>query len=423
VLFSKSHWFTKDEIEWIKLFANRAVDAIRNSLNYTHARDNAKALSALHSVSKSLAAKPQDEHLLREIAGYSLNVLAADIVSIYEYEETLKRFLPHDRAGRLLVDKDTSGMKPHAGPTLLLKFEKDFHFAINSIEDSIMNSPYQERDEKGSFIEREKIKSSVGIILRVGSEVVGVMFVHFRRPHLYPDQQEQQIITTLAANTALAIKNRRRFEALKAGSREILTTLDLTKLLGLIVKRAATITGGEVANIHLVEDTASNELVAQALFPEYERVDENFKCLKLSDGPIGKVANEKIARIIADTNDEPNYKPYFQGLRSVLYVPMLTGDGKLLGILVSGSRTVSKFDERDGIMLETLADQAVIALQNAKNQKQLAAAEAMARLGDIAGNLLHRINNDVGAIRVNAMMLEEQLEGENKTTAKDILDL
>ena len=58
VLFSKPHRFTTDEIGWITLFANRAVDAIRNSLHYTQARDNAKALSALNSVSQSLAAKP-----------------------------------------------------------------------------------------------------------------------------------------------------------------------------------------------------------------------------------------------------------------------------------------------------------------------------------------------------------------------------
>ncbi|MFZ4699338.1 MAG: GAF domain-containing protein [Candidatus Methylumidiphilus sp.] len=423
VLFSKPHWFTSDEIGWIKLFASRAVEAIRNSINYTQARDNAKVLSALHWVSQSLAAKPQDGNLLRQIAGTSMNVLAADIVSIYEYVETLNRFLlPHDRAGSLLVDIEVSGLEPNAGPNLMLKSKEDFHFTINSPNDSIMNSPDLERSEMGSFIEREKIKSSAGIILRVGTEIVGVLFVHFRRPHVFTDQ-EKQIIKTLAANAALAIKNRRRFDTLKAGSRAILTTLDLDKLLGLIVKQAATITGGDVANIRLVEGTASDELVAHAQFPEYEPVDESLKCLKLGEGLASMVFLKKEARIIYDTNDETSYKPYFHGLRSVLYVPMLTGDGKLLGILVSGSRTVSKFDERDGMMLEALADQAVIALQNAQNQKQLAASEAMATLGDVAGNLLHRINNVVGAIRLNAQSLEQQLDGENKTTARDIIEL
>ena len=253
-------------------------------------------------------------------------------------------------------------------------------------------------------------------------EIVGVMFVNFRRPHLFSDQ-EKQIIKTLAANAALAIKNRRRFYTLTAGSREILTTLDLDKLLGLIVKRAATITGGDVANIRLVEGSASDELIAHARFPVYEPVDESFKAMKIFEGLIGKAAQNKVHLIITDTEDEIDYKAYFQRLRSVLYVPMLTGDGNLLGILMSGSRTVSKFDERDGMMLEALADQAVIALQNAQNQKQLAAAEAMATLGDVAGNLLHRINNVVGAIRLNALSLEQRLDGENKTAAKDVVEL
>jgi len=423
VLFRKSHWLTNDEIGWIKVFAKRAVEAIRNSLNYTQTRDNAKALGVLHSISKSLAAKPQDESLLRKIAGNSMIGLASDIVSIYEYLETENRFLlPHERAGKLLIYVEVLGLEPNAGPRLLVKSKNDFYFTGDSINDPIMNSQNLERTAFGSFVEREKIKSSAGIILRVGTEIVGVMFVHFRRPHLFTDQ-EGQIIRTLAANAALAIKNRRLFDTLKAGSREILTTLDLDKLLGLIVKRAATITGGDVGNIRLVEGPAFDELVAHARFPEYEPVDDSLKCMRLGEGPVGMVAQTKSAQIIADTKDEPSYKPYFHDLRSAVYVSMLTGDGKLLGILESGSRAIAKFGERDRMMLEALADQAVIALQNAQNQKQLAASEAMATLGDIAGNLLHRINNDVGAIRINAMMLEEQLEGENKTTASEVIDL
>ncbi len=423
ILFSKPHWFTDDEIGWITLLANRAVEAIRNSLHYTQARDNAKALSALNSVSQSLAAKPQDENLLRQIAGNSMNVLAADIVSIYEYVETEDCFLlPQDRAGKLLVDIEVSGLEPNSGPKLLLKSEKPYHFTSYSLNDNITNSPYLERTAIGSFVEREKIKSSAGIVLRVEKEIVGVMFLHFRGPHVFTDQ-EKQIINTLAANAALVIKNRRRFETLKDGSREILTTLDLDKLLGLIVKRAATITGGDVGNIRLVEGTASDELVAHARFPEYERVDESLKCIKFGVGPVGQVARKKIPLIIKDINDEPNYKPYFYNLCSTLYVPMLDGDGKLLGILASGSRSVSKFDERDRMMLEALADQAVIAIQNAQNQKQLAATEAMATLGDITGNLVHRINNDVGAIRVYAQSLGQQLDGDKNATARDIIEL
>ncbi len=352
-----------------------------------------------------------------------MNVLAADIISIFEYVEAENRFLlPYDQAGRLLVHKVVLELEAHTGPKQLLEFKKDFYFTEDSINDPIMNSPNRVSKDEKSFVEREKIKCSAGVVLRVESEIVGAMFVHFRQPHIFTDQ-EKEIIKTLAANVALAIKNRRRFETLKAGSREILTTLDLDKLLGLIVKRAATITGGDVGSIRLVEGTASDELVARARFPDYISVDEYFKCIKFGVGQVGQVALNKTARIIKDTNDEPNYKPYFYGLRSTLYVPMLAGDGKLLGILASGSRSVSKFDERDQMMLEALADQAVIAIQNAQNQKQLAASEAMATLGDIAGNLLHRINNDVGAIRVNSKRLEVQLKDENKTTAREIIEL
>ncbi|MEE9396119.1 MAG: GAF domain-containing protein [Methylococcales bacterium] len=438
VLFRKPHRFTDVEIGWIQLFANRAVDAIRNSITYDLIRDNERALTALHTISKSLASKPQDEYLLRQIAGNATNVLAADTTTIVEYDGADKRFMmPPDIAGRLLYEPEKERIRELGQltpPKLLLQHTDDVYTAEDCESDPIMNSPERVRTKKEFFIEREKIKSSAGIVLQVTkenhsdvrtkgiNEIVGVMFVNFRHHHVFTEQ-EKKIIKTLATNAAIAIKNRRLLAVLTAGTREILTTLDSEELLGLIVKRAVKITGGDVGSIRILEGLASDELVAYAQYPEDEAINESQRCIKVGHGFIGKVAKEKVALIVYDTKDEPDRKPFFEGLRSCVYVPMLTGEGELLGVLASGSRKKSKFDEQDRVMLEALADQAVIALQNTEQQKQLSRVETMATLGDIAGNLSHQVNNKVGAIREFSKILKKQVKGEAQQTVEKVYEL
>ncbi len=439
VLFRKPHKFTRIELDWIQLFANRAAEAISNAHSYDQIRNNERALTALHSISNSLASKPQDEHLLQQIAGNAMNVLAADTTTIIEYEEANKRFLmPPDIAGRLLYETEkarTRELGQNTPPNLLLSHTKDLYIAENCQNDLIMDNANRVNTKNGFFIEREKIQSSAGIILRVakenqdgirtegGNEIVGAMFVNFRRHHVFTEQ-ERKIIKTLATNAGIAIKNRRSLAALTAGTHEILTTLDLKKLLGLIVQRAVNITGGDVGNIRLVEGRDSDELVAYAQHPENEEINENLRRIKVGEGFIGMVADMKVARIVSDMESHSDPRQYFfKGLRSCVYVPMLTGGGELLGILASGSRETSKFDKNDLLMLKGLADQAVISLQNAKQQEQLSATETMATLGDIVGNLIHNVNNDVGAIKEFSIMLERQVEDQVRKTVGDIFEL
>src|SRR5262249_14647350 len=85
VAFKTAHWFTEEEIRWLQLFANLAEDAVRHVTMYTQMRARARLLSDLHAVAESLVRAPGDPALLDHIAWNTLNILAADVVTIYEY--------------------------------------------------------------------------------------------------------------------------------------------------------------------------------------------------------------------------------------------------------------------------------------------------------------------------------------------------
>ena len=424
VLFRKQHRFTDNEIAWVELFAKRAEEVIRNSIDYNHSHDNTQVLSTLHDISWQIASKPQDENLLRKIAGNTMNIMASDVTNIYEYDDGKQHFLlSYAQAGRLYEeDRTLFELEEHSAPQLFLKSEKDYYDTENAIDDEIMNScdrVWQNRGVK-PFVVREKIKSSAAIALKVEEETVGVMFVSFRRKHIFTDW-EKKIIKTLALNAAIAIKNRRLFDIIKASSQEILGASDISGLLNIVVRHAKEITGADVSDIRLKRGV--DDLYMRARYPETEAIDVRWNSIKIGEAIIGKVAKNKVSRIIYDTRNENDYTPYFSDLRSKIHAPLLAGNGEVLGVLSVGSRKHSKFNERDRMLLETLINQTVIAYQNIQRQERIAASEAMITLGDISGNIIHRMKNDIGLIRQYVLMLNDSTDGQDEVVVKNVIDL
>jgi GAF domain-containing protein/FixJ family two-component response regulator len=114
------------------------------------------------------------------------------------------------------------------------------------------------------------------------------------------------------------------------------------------------------------------------------------------------------------------------GLRSTL-LSMLHVEGLPIGVLqVSDKLDGSTFSPDDERVLEIFASQSAIAIQNARYlqdvrayQEQQVEAERMAVIADIAGNMVHRINNTVGAIRPLVQQIE--MKSERDTLDADYL--
>lgn len=429
VYFEHEHRFTQDEIGWAQLLANRAVDAIRHATTYTQMRDRTRQLTTLHSIAHNLVTRPEETSLLRYIAGSALNILAADLVTINEYTESDKRFsVPPDIAGRLIDQKNIiADIDIHSAPTLLVERGTNIYeqqSAVNTILNDFSRPRVSGKD--ASFVIREKIASSAGILLKVSEEIVGVMFINYRRRHSF-SEEEQRIIETLASSAAIAIKNRRLL-SLSAVDREIITTLDLGELLNLIVQRAVGITGADLGDIRQL-DSVSQQLVVKARHPADAPIAVTLTGIRMGEGITGWVAAHCESLLVNDVPADARHKPYFPNAGSVLCVPLLNRDSRVLGVLTVGSNRLGAFNQRYRRMLEALANQAVIAIQNAENQERLVTARTMATLGDFAGLVVHKMQDDFSAIRVRAREIQrieddarkKELAAEIETLAAKVL--
>jgi signal transduction histidine kinase len=85
--------------------------------------------------------------------------------------------------------------------------------------------------------------------------------------------------------------------------------------------------------------------------------------------PLRRVALERRLMQVADIQNDPGYSPptiyRAEGMRTSMAVPLLK-DGELIGALAFHRREVRPFTEQQMSMVETFADQAVIAIENVR---------------------------------------------------------
>lgn len=219
VRFDKPHHFTRGEIAWLELLAARAIEAIRQATYYTRERERARRLANIQSIAASLAQHPASPFLLQEIAGAALNILAADIVSVYEYDQQKKRLISGrpTTAGRLIEpDLVTADVDEISAPALLLKSPENI-YADDAEHNSILAAKRNSGQFARSFVARERIKSTAALILTGGTseergepnnEILGLMFVNYRSSHHFT-VEDRRVAETLASTAAIAIRNGR----------------------------------------------------------------------------------------------------------------------------------------------------------------------------------------------------------------------
>lgn len=416
--FKREHEFNENELNLVDLFAKGAVHAIRHAINYQEMRDRTNQLVTLHEVTQSLTQTPDEQTLLDQIAWSTLNILGADIVTIYEYIESKNKF-----SGKI----STAG-KLKSPEKLYIKQSKHYipFKIINEVSELYVDDVSDDSIFQDSvFTKLEEIKSAAALRLKLGKgrqeETVGVMLINYRRHHDF-SSNEKRFTEILASSTAIAIDNQRWLSTLKEIDRQIISTLEEKELMKLIVEKAQQITGSDWADLRVLEPL-SQELAMKVFFPDKpHHVPRNTSIrIKLGEGITGWVAQEKKAYLTNDTQKDTQYKSIYRDSSSELCVPLLNGN-HLIGVLNVESTQTEAFTRRHMQMLEALANRAVIAIQNTERQKHLITMKTTNTIEKWASNFVHRkINNDIAAIHQWAKeLLREEKHAEN-TTILDIL--
>lgn len=184
-------------------------------------------LDSLHKIFESITSVAivdrELQPVLEEIARNAQDVLKIDIITIYQYDQGHGTFIVPPLMKGILEDSrmETEVFEGEAPWVLVHQLRKN-HYAPDAQTDSIMN-PQRPLGKGPGFVTRQRIKSSAGLLLKVGEEVVGVMFINYRFSHQFL-KREQQSIQTFANSAAIAIQDVRQWENLKKSQDQLIQT-------------------------------------------------------------------------------------------------------------------------------------------------------------------------------------------------------
>jgi GAF domain-containing protein len=416
VVYQQNHKFTREQLRWGELFARRAVDAIRHAMVFQQAHNRERQMETLQSITQSLSRIGEGDPL-HQIAWNTLNILGADVITIYEYIHTEEQFLTPPETAGWLRDLQEMDMKidQENVPFALLR-QADNVYAPHRAEHPIFqNAP---------FAEREGIESVAGILLKVDEEiVVGVMFINYRRFHNFPEE-EKQLIKMLAASAAIAIKNQRRLYTFNDINLEELTIApNQEQLLNLVVQKAVTITKADLGTLRLL-DPQHRTLITKAIYPKNTEFDSYYSHTSIEEGITGWVARTGQSELVSDVGADRRYQAYFAltEVNSELCVPLINRN-ELLGVLNVESRQANAFNRRHLWMLKNLAYYTGIAIQNVENKERLVRMKTLTTFNDLAGQFVHLTNNDMGALRTFAQRIIRTGDLVSQENAQEILSL
>ncbi len=222
-------------------------------------------------------------------------------------------------------------------------------------------------------------KAWLGVPIVEKGKAIGCIYMYDYEEGDVFDKHDQELLTTIAGQTAVVVENVNQYKTLQQRVDElellfevgqsVVSVLDLDVVLDHIVNMLKRKFGHEKCAILLI-DRETNELYMKcAAVPLTERLKK--VRLKIGEqGVCGFVAHAGQTCYVPDIRRDNRYVEFAPSCRSEIAVPLKIGE-HIIGVLNIEADVVDAFSEEDIRMLESVSNQASIAIENARLYESL----------------------------------------------------
>ncbi|MGH9160679.1 MAG: SpoIIE family protein phosphatase [Vicinamibacteraceae bacterium] len=224
------------------------------------------------------------------------------------------------------------------------------------------------------------VQSSLVVPLVYRKRVIGALNIlsrelgAFTSSHLALVRQFGTHVAVALVNARLFEQQRRdaeTFELLAEIGRDVTSILDLDELLARIAQLTRRIIDYRSFCIALLNEATNLLEVRSAV--QYGDIN-TVRPMQLGEGLVGYAAEHRQSVLVGDVTRDPRYIKVMEDVRSEVAIPMIYKD-RCIGVLDIASPEVDAFEKRDLHVLEVLASQAAVAVENARLYEAVAANE------------------------------------------------
>jgi GAF domain-containing protein len=410
--------FTDRDLTLFSAFAASATVAIENARLFAEARQ-ARELRALNEVAAALGSTLELDAVLQTGLVKALEVVQVESGAVSLVDEASGELVMAATHGwqrssvpvgtRIPAGQGLSGLVAATGEVLVTSdVSQDPRVVIESFRD-------------------EGVQAMVLVPMRTGGQVVGVLGVMSYTPHIFT-AEEIDVLSTIGGMFGVAVGNARLYNRVRSNLTQLAylnevggaltASLDLERVLHIIMEGVTSLIGVERASIFLI-DEVTGDLVLEYSLGGGERI----RLPAPWPGIVGWIAVQGISLIVNDVRSDPRFLSDIDAAtqfdtRSILGAPLQLDD-RVIGAIEMLNKQDGPFTEEDRELLVGFSKWAAIALHNARlyreldeAKERLVSAEAIAVMSDMALNLTHRLNNRISVARIDAARIQAKCQDE-----------